>query len=331
MSGNERRVLKWRKFQASRSVLPRQREIGAQTVNVVGRYLYALGSYPFAQYNRVCTYVYDRSLNEWTELSLPTAPPQRFGHVSVLVDDKLFLFGGAVLHTLSNKLYVLDLSLFTWTEWHLENKPPPLFTSTAHFIENLRKVLVVCGKLDGGLFSENVYALDPDEREWMKCSAKGRSPTCAFHASCIAFDKLYVIGGATAARNTDGTVVSVFDFSLGLQRSVWSTIDVDGETARSSIGSSLVYFGNGKILHLGGKRFSTGPTADRDFLHWYDLRSKTVCLVPYENQAELSCSGAGPTERRNFGFAHLHDKVMIFGGYLERVDQLYELDISPLL
>lgn len=331
MAGKEQLVLRWRKFQAGRRVIPRQRQMGAQTVDVVGRYLFVLGSYPLGEHKAISTFVYDRGINEWKELTLPYAPHQRFGHVTALVDDKLILFGGSVYLDLQNDLHVLDLSLMKWTEWRMEVKPPPLVTSTAHYVEKLRRVLVVCGKLSGRFFSKYVYALDPDCQKWLRCRAKGRSPQCGFHASCLSANKIYIIGGVSRQGPLSGTQVYMFDFSQGLTCCIWSKIEVVGEPARSSIGSSLVYCRQGKILHLGGKRFSVGPTRDKDFLHLYDLEKQTVSLVPYDEEAAVSCTGSGPTERRNFGFAHWHDKLIVFGGYEEKVDHLYALDVSPLL
>lgn len=340
MSANERRVLKWRKFQASKTVMPAQRAIGGQTVNVVGHRVFVIGSYPFGPYDEVCTYVYDSSRNEWTELTLPAAPTQRFGHICVLVDDKLFLFGGSTAKRTECALHVLDLPSLSWSARPVQGQPLSLFTSTAHFVEHLGKILLICGRIVGGLFSEHVYALDPDSKEWVKCNARGRSPKVGFHASCIAFNKVYVIGGVSSEgvgwerTELGGAVVHIFDFSLGLQRSVWSTVEVGGAVAPKTVGASLIYLGGGKILHMGGSSYEfvrDDELNNRRFLYMYDLSEKTASLIPYDPQAKLSCTGLGPNERKNFGFARWQNKLIIFGGFKETMEYLYELDTSALL
>ena len=298
-------MLTWRRFEVANASMPATRNLGFQTVTVVGADLFVLGSYPADGRSTLSMHVFNLSRREWRERNLRDKPRQRFGATTTLVDDMLYVFGGTYIGSL-NDLHTFDLVVGEWQILTLKNPPPPLFTHTGHFAEHLRKILIVCGVIQGGRrYSEDVYALDPDKKEWYKCVAKGRSPACGFHGSCLSFDKIFVVG--------------------------WSEIVVEGGTSRSNIGCSLVYFYGGGLLHLGGKRFSTGPTADIDFLHWYDLNEKTVSLVRYDSvHMDPACRGPGPTERRNFGMARVHDKILVFGGYQEKADPMYELDVSSL-
>lgn len=330
MASNEQAVLRWKKLEVPTLIRGVNREIGFQTVTAVGHYLFVHGSFRL-DYEKLSTYVFNLQLTKWTELTYKNAPSQRFGHVAALVDDKLLIFGGyRVDGSYGNDLYENDLSLRTWSKLNPTSPPPRLFTSSAHYHEQWRKLFVVCGKTQANNLSDKVYALDPYGLGWTACIAKGQAPQCGFHGSCMSTDKIFIIGGVSRTSELSGNEVHVFDFSRGLQQCVWSRVEVEGETARNNIGCSLLYFHPGRILHFGGKQFNTGPTGDREFLHWYDLEKGTVDLVPYFRQASVSCTGPGPTERRNFGFVRLFDKVIVFGGYQERADPLYILNISAL-
>lgn len=315
---------------------PPVRTLGFHSVTVVGRYVYILGGAPLDSLHTIRTYVFDLKLKEWRARVMHHGPSERYGHTTTLVDDKLMLFGGYITaEVFTNDLHIYDIPLDRWTQLNPPCPlPPVLFVPTAHYAEQVRKMFIVCGVIVGGrTYSKDVFAINPDEQKWIKCKAKGKSPGRGFHASCLSNSKIYLIGGVSEDGELGGNVVHVFDFSRGLHACGWSEIRIQGMAARSSIGSSLVYFHGGRILHLGGKAFVSRQTQAKNFLHWYDLNSKKVSLVPHcdtDTAETVTCSGFRPTERRNFGLIHLNDKLMIIGGYKLPASEVYELDISSL-
>lgn len=335
LTHRKKRVLRWRIIQSINDLRGSRSSLYFHTVTAVSKYLIVFGGYP-SQGTRLSPFFFDRNLQQWTRSVVKDAPPDRYSHTTTLVDDKLIVFGGTRGSNVMSDIHVYDLALKNWTEISARGRIPALFGHTAHLVEDIRKVLIVCGRNESRTgCSEHVFTFDPDTAKLSKCKAKGTSPQCAFHGSCMAGRKIYIVGGIPNLI-PGSSKLSVFDFSLGFAQCAWSQVRVVGAPATGHVGPAighvgpvLMYVRPGKFLQLGG----TTLRGDNNwgFLRWFDLENKTVSLIQSRKAGDITCKGLGPSARRNFGFARLHDKVLVFGGVKQPCNQIYQLDISPLL
>ncbi len=94
-------------------------------------------------------------------------PKPRQGHISILLSDQLFVFGGTDGKTYYNELNVYDL---TKKIWRVENptgdKPSPRAFQAAA-IDDRRRIFIFGGFSTEGYFSD-IYVLDPRYNKWDK-------------------------------------------------------------------------------------------------------------------------------------------------------------------
>lgn len=321
------KLLRWGQLELLRNSAPLERHSGFHTVTAVGRYLYVLGSCPLRteQYTFISFHVFDLCQKQWSEVHLETGPRQRYGHSANLVDDKIYLFGGYQA-TYFKALHIYDLALNAWVEVRNSQSAPYRVLHTAHFAEEIRQIFVVCGMTELGVTSGLVYAYGIETKEWVECKAKGQPPIRSLHASCLVGNKIYLSGGCDVDRSADPRLLHVFDFSRGLQLCAWTSITMGGQLSSFAAGPALIYISQGRMLFLGGETWGNHPF----FMSLYDLKSRSVETITVNRGANIRTSVNRPTPRRNFGVAHLNNRVLILGGYGASMNPIYELDITAL-
>lgn len=158
-------------------------------------------------------WLYNITLNKWTELSLDVAmkPPPVAEHTATVVDDKLYIFGGRTIdgqysssiysYSLSNKSGWMKVSYRRGNEHHL-----PLSGHSAVYYPDMRSIIFYGGFVPEGPritnHSNKLLAFHVDLQVWSELAStsesgdvpKGRS----FHSSVLVGDYMVIYGGSIA-------------------------------------------------------------------------------------------------------------------------------------
>jgi N-acetylneuraminic acid mutarotase len=122
------------------------------------------------------TWVYDVTLNTWTEKFPVVSPPARadFGMTYDAANQKVVLFGGFTTtpsSTIFDDTWTYDLKTNTWTKQTPASKPPNRYDHKMVYDAISKKVLCYGGSTNYGSVSE-VWAYNPDLNVWTeKCAA----------------------------------------------------------------------------------------------------------------------------------------------------------------
>lgn len=126
------------------------------------------------------------------------APARRFGHASVIHNDKLIVFGGCLrrgTRSHLDKLHVFDFSTATWTEIQAEGDLPRNRSCAAWAKQNKHVYIHGGCNLDGDYISD-FFVLDLETCTWKKIVLLGTPPSPRFcHSFCFHGGRMYLYGG----------------------------------------------------------------------------------------------------------------------------------------
>eukprot|EP00892_Ulva_mutabilis_P003705 jgi/Ulvmu1/1706/UM116_0019.1 len=149
-------------------------------------------------------------------------PSARRGHVAQVLQNKLWLFGGANHNGMLGDLYSLDLETWLWQKVSWSGHAPSPRRAAASAAVGGRW-MIVHGGYDGSRCLDDLYLLDTDQMSWsiLTVEERGHSPhhLCprALHSISVLGHGLLVCGGAN-----NNTVVqsSCFLFNSALQNGI---------------------------------------------------------------------------------------------------------------
>lgn len=126
-------------------------------------------------------------------------PGPRHGHVSVVHDDRMYVFGGKISSMSStNEMNVYDFESGKWVKIQVGGTQPPNIDSHSAVVHE-GKMYVFGGFLsvDKGSYSNDIYAFDLEKGEWEKIEvASSRSPSPRANSSLtVVNNNLYIFGG----------------------------------------------------------------------------------------------------------------------------------------
>eukprot|EP00127_Corallochytrium_limacisporum_P003797 Clim_evm11s153 gene=Clim_evmTU11s153 len=300
-----------------------------------GHYLYIYGGYD----NGVCysdLWRLDLLYWEWERLETTgDLPGELTSHSAVLVENKMYLFGGSGHRfglSNSSKLYVLDVDTLEWTLLSKGNGrvlPAPRYGQSLTFSLR-RNSLYVYGGTSGHKFFDEVCKFDLDTREWTQLivpwAPKGRYCHRVVHMK----DKFIVVGGGRPDPYCDRSAfLDVYAFNYEAEEwSEWScqADSVHGYPAPRRCHSVDIY--GDKIFMFGG---TDGKTTFQDL---WRLNLDTMRWALCDSAGRHS---PGP---RNFHatVATVNGCLYVFGGCLDaggrlrtnKTHRIY-LDVPSLL
>ncbi|ORZ25225.1 hypothetical protein BCR42DRAFT_399664 [Absidia repens] len=198
--------------------------------------------------------------------SLPSVygkiPKPTRAHVSVVVGDLMYVFGGTDSKHCLGSLYALELDTFTWTKPKVYGDIPP--PCRAHSAVAHGNNIYVFGGGDGPTYHNHFYALDTVSMTWWKPSTSGPVPSPRrAHVAVVWCDVMYIFGGGDGARALNDVC------ALNLKTMCWSVLETTGPkpVARGYHSGTLV---GSKLIIFGG---SDGHECFGD-IHVFDLESQ---------------------------------------------------------
>ena len=166
-------------------------------------------------------YSYDPSgSGAWANLSTPTSgtpPTARFGHTSVAIDNKLYIFAGAADPGEQNSLYSYDPSAKKWTDLSVPTSGTAPSKRESHSAVAIEGKMYVFGGISNGNILNDLYSYDPSNKKWTNLSvpASGSAPQARYgHTAVMIDDKMYVFGGFDTSYNYLGDLF-VYDPQAG--------------------------------------------------------------------------------------------------------------------
>ncbi|KAI8885912.1 galactose oxidase [Backusella circina FSU 941] len=127
-------------------------------------------------------------------------PPKLRAHVSVVYEDKMFVFGGAEKSQCSDTLYVFDLDTFTWSKPLVYGTCPPACRAHSLIADQENGKLVLFGGGNGQQYYHHLYMFDVDAMCWDRIETVNRPPERRAHVSMIWHHHLYVFGGGDGTK-----------------------------------------------------------------------------------------------------------------------------------
>jgi len=157
-------------------------------------------------YNFSDTWIYNGTSVFWMNITPPTSPPGRCGHMmaGVTTDDKIVLFGGINNDQTFNDTWVYDIGDNKWTNKTPASPPPARSKGALVPVHGDDKVVLFGGARTGVLNDTWVY--DVGDNKWSQKSPatapSGRG--CVSAAALFGTDKAVLFGG----NDTDGCALN---------------------------------------------------------------------------------------------------------------------------
>jgi len=164
-----------------------------------------------------------------------TAPQPRQNHTAVIIDHKMYVFGG----TTTNKkvlgdMNVLDLESLTWSTAEPTGHPPS--ARYGHSCVVYQKLLLVFGGFDGSKRLNDVYKYDTIKNVWIQPDVKGEKPDArsSHCAALLGNTRMDVYGGVISGKVTGNM------FVLNLGNWTWSEIIPKGTIPKARFNHAAV-------------------------------------------------------------------------------------------
>ena len=219
---------------------------------LVGHQIFVFGGYD-AGAGEVSNrwHVLDLCSKTWSILAVANPPSPRFFHNMLLVEDKLYVYGGEELFD----MYEVDVITLQCRE-----VKPQMITSDDVWLKEERmsrfgQSLVYYERRDafvlfGGCLTAALQLFKVDTRKWSAVDTKGRSPHVRhFQSSCMSGDHLFIAGG-TAAEEFYFNDFFMFTFS-NYMAGIWTTLSPHQESVHGFAYTPMVLY-KGCLLIFGG-------------------------------------------------------------------------------
>nr|CAB3259283.1 kelch domain-containing protein 2 [Phallusia mammillata] len=254
-------------------------------------------------------------------------PEKRSGHVAVVWDNVMFVWGGYYAETGSESIdyrhdshiiWMYDLDCRKWSKEHIRGYVPPRLLATCYTCVN--NCLIIFGGIsqeDGD--SNNVYCFDLKDRFWRKVRITGKPPSGRNKLSCCTFNNriIYFAGYGPRPENihiNNGDfhrdLTAVYPdrgwnnhlFAFDLDDNCWVTLPNLGPKPSSRAAHACVAIGS-KAYVFGGRHL------DRRLNDMHMLCLHTFTWTTIVNQ------GVVPVGRSWHSMTYAnHNTVFVFGG-----------------
>ncbi|CEI92921.1 hypothetical protein RMCBS344292_07168 [Rhizopus microsporus] len=152
---------------------------------------------------------------EWEFVpSTGPAPSPRAGHISVVYDNKLYIFGGINASHLYNDIWCLDLVTRVWSQVEAVGYiPAPRESCAAALVDDT--IYIFGGRGLNGFTLGDLYAFRIKSRRWYTFQNMGSPPSARYGATLtLNQNKIFVFGGDSLyGKVDDGSYVYILDCS----------------------------------------------------------------------------------------------------------------------
>ncbi|GES94809.1 hypothetical protein GLOIN_2v1761507 [Rhizophagus clarus] len=265
---------------------------------------------------------------------VPYKPKQREGHTATLIDNKLYILGGAYTGNgnadVEKDFFYLDVSAsfntqnLSWNDLSNINVVPLHYDAASVKGGASNNSLFLFGGSNDTVMDSLVYIFNPQDESWKIPEITGNTPVRKSELTGIIDHKgiMYLWGGYD---EVDVNINDVNDMLiLDTINLVWGKGSLFGvPSIREYYGCTLLSDNN--IIYMGGYQFDQGQELTLNQVYLYDTIN--------DNWSTETTSGEVPSGRDSFSTVLGLDgqRVIIFGGYatkdLTPEDSLYELNL----
>ena len=195
-------------------------------------------------------------------------PPGRYGHTSVVVDDKLYVFGGQGQFGCLNDLWCFDFERCSWSRVDAAGEPPAARTGHCACVSN--GVMFVFGGKDvrpgmDSVAHNDLYGYDLKEREWLPIETRWRRP--AGGGGCA----MTSMNGVLYVLSPSDTMMEMILWCLQLSaqgRLRWTQVPRVGQLPTPRTDYVATLFGANWIVHGGRVLLQDGVLGDTYAFHF---------------------------------------------------------------
>ncbi|KAM3138447.1 hypothetical protein pb186bvf_009533 [Paramecium bursaria] len=188
-------------------------------------------------------------------------PSQRWGHSSVIIDEKLYIFGGFIDSKYYNELHQFDFESKQWDRLETYGQIPK--PRSNHIMFNYQgKILIHGGGGQHKYRFQQIHLLDLNTHIWetLQTSSKPRT----YHSGCIGEDNLFMYGGEGETHDLDCLEIINLKYDQQLH------FEQLGENPQSRRFASMEYY-NGQLVLIGG---CTDAYQERDQIFLGELKKE---------------------------------------------------------
>ena len=195
-------------------------------------------------------------------------PPGRYGHTSVVVDDKLYVFGGQGQFGCLDDLWCFDFEKCSWQRVDAAGEPPAARTGHCACVSN--GVMFIFGGKDvrpgmDSIAHNDLYGYDLKEREWLSIETKWRRPAGGDGCAMTSMNGvLYVL-------SPSDTMMEMLLWCLQLSaqgRLRWTQVPRVGQLPTPRTDYVATQFGANWIVHGGRVLLQDGVLGDTYAFHF---------------------------------------------------------------
>ena len=248
-----------------------------------------------------------------TELNITgTLPTKRHQHTMVVLNDKIYIFGGYGINSVGvnswlNDFYEIDIEQSTSTELTITITGTLPTKRHQHTMVVLNNKIYIFGGFSGinGVFSNfnNFYEIDIEQSTSTELTITGTLPSARNeHTMVVLNNKIYIFGGF------GGTHLNNF-YKIDIEQSTSTELNISGTLPTARKEHTMVVTMDNKIYIFGGYgRNSNGVFSYLNDSYKIEIDSDTV------TSTELTISGTLPPKRSEHTMVVLDNKIYIFGG-----------------
>eukprot|EP01126_Amoeba_proteus_P059891 TRINITY_DN7873_c0_g1_i4.p1 TRINITY_DN7873_c0_g1~~TRINITY_DN7873_c0_g1_i4.p1 ORF type:complete len:433 (-),score=86.98 TRINITY_DN7873_c0_g1_i4:191-1489(-) len=197
--------------------IPHARE--RHTAALIGKRIYVFGGYNRSSeiyYNTV--HCFDTETLVWINLQATgNVPDPRCSHSCVVIDERLWIFGGRCKVKLGNNFF----------------------------------------SGSGVQYRNDLYCFDPHRCEWVRYEPRGNGPSGrSMHSAVAVGKKMYVFGGAHSTGVRDDTSGFCDLYELDLETMTWAECETKGTPPTPCYGHSMTLVSEDRIFFFGGKGYA---------------------------------------------------------------------------
>ena len=233
-----------------RSPMKSESQVLGATATLVSGRIYIVGRAGRSS-SRNATALYYLDVNESTWHWIDARGPYLMHHVTILVGDRLYVFGGLDKNrVMARSVWGFDLCTKEYCKFGKSPTVPRMrHNFIGEFVERIGRIVIFGGYYEGSRTRGNdVWLLEMESMTWVEAKPRGNPPSPrSNHASCTVANHVFIFGGyKRVQRLNDLHVLTLTPTTVR-----WSKPVLHGLTPGGRSSHSLTYV-SGKLFVFGG-------------------------------------------------------------------------------